>query len=330
MGKQYAHFSQDERVQLSTLKNEGFSPTDIAKRLSKHRSSIYRELDRNISSTGYTADKANARALMRKGKQSILEIDLALQSSVISLLKKHYSPRQIAVTLKGSPKGSVSHETIYQFIYSDAGKCLDLPKWLARRHRKRKPKVKNRVKKSPIPNRNPIKNRPIHIQARKEFGHWEGDLMIFSNTSTNLITLRERKSRLILAIKNSSKHADVTASNIVSAFRGTLKELISTLTLDNGGEFAQHELIADKLQLKTFFCDPYASWQKGSNEQGNGIVRVEMPRNIDIEAMSQYRINKMMRNINNRPMQLHDDLSPAEIFKKMAGDNIKGIVALQT
>ena len=330
MGKQYAHFSQDERVQLSTLKKEGFSPTDIAKRLSKHRSSIYRELARNISSTGYTADKANTRALKRKGKQSILEIDLALQSSVISLLKKHYSPRQIAVTLKSSPKGSVSHETIYQFIYSDVGKCLDLPKWLARRHRKRKPKVKNRVKKSPIPNRNPIKNRPIHIQARKEFGHWEGDLMIFSNTSTNLITLRERKSRLILAIKNSSKHADVTASNIVSTFRGTLKELISTLTLDNGGEFAQHELIADKLQLKTFFCDPYASWQKGSNEQGNGIVRVEMPRNIDIEGMSQYRINKMMRNINNRPMQLHDELSPAQIFKQMAWGNIKGVVALQT
>jgi IS30 family transposase len=330
MGKQYTQFSQAERVQLSTLKKGGFCVTDIAKRLTKHRSSIYRELSRNISSTGYSSDQANTRALIRKGKQSILKEDLVLQSRVISLLKKHYSPRQIAVTLKGSPHGSVSHETIYQFIYSDTGKEIDLHKWLARRHRKRKRRVRNRVKKSPIPNRNPIKNRPMHIQARDEFGHWEGDLMIFSNTNINLITLRERKSRLILAIKNSSKHADGTAMNIISTFRGTLKELISTLTFDNGGEFAKHEMIADKLQLNTFFCDPYSSWQKGTNEQGNGVIRVEMPRNIDIEAMSQYRINKMMRNINNRPMQLHDELSPAQIFKQMAGDNIKGVVALQT
>jgi IS30 family transposase len=330
MGKQYAHFSQAERIQLSTLQKEEFSVTDIAKRLTKHKSSIYRELSRNISSTGYTADQADTRALRRRAKRSILNQDLALQSSVISLLKKHYSPRQIAVTLKGSPHGSVSHETIYQFIYSNVGKGLDLPKWLARRHRKRKPRVRNRAKKSPIPNRNPIKNRPIHIQTRDEFGHWEGDLMIFSNTNINLITLRERKSRLILAIKNSSKHADATARNIISTFRGTLKELISTLTLDNGGEFARHEMIAHKLQLKTFFCDPYSSWQKGTNEQGNGVIRVEMPRDIDIEGMSQYRINKMMRNINNRPMQLHDELSPAQIFKQMAVDNIKGVVALQT
>jgi IS30 family transposase len=330
MGKQYKHFSSTERIQLSTLETEGCSVTEIAKRLGKDRSSIYREQSRNMSSTGYSPDKATALALKRKTKQSILEMNLSLQSDVISLLKRHYSPRQIAVTLKNSPAGSVSHETIYQFVYSDIGKHLDLPKWLARKHRKRKPRVKNKIKKSPIPNRNPIKNRPIAIESREEFGHWEGDLMIFSKTNTNLITLRERTSRLILAIKNPSKHAEVTAKNIISTFRGTLQELIATLTLDNGGEFAQHELIAEKLQLKTFFCDPYASWQKGTNEQGNGIVRVEMPRDIDIDGMSQYCINNMMRNINNRPMQLHDDLSPAQIFKKMAGNNLKGVVALQT
>ena len=154
--------------------------------------------------------------------------------------------------------------------------------------------------------------------------------MIFSNTNTNLITLRERVSRVIIAIKNSSKHADVTANNIISTFRGTLQELMASLTLDNGGEFAQHELIAEKLMLKTYFCDPYSSWQKGTNEQGNGIVRVEMPRDTDIEKMSQYRINKLLKNINNRPMQLHGDLSPSEIFKKMVGDNLSGVVALQT
>jgi len=330
MGKEYSHFTEPERIQLATLDDAGFSALAISEKLNKHKSSIYRELGSNISSSGYSGQKAHVIAANRRAKKSILETDLALQSDVICLLKKHYSPRQISVTLKDRGRKSVSHETIYKFVYSKVGKQLELPQWLPRKHRKRKPKVRNKVKKSPIPNRNPIKNRPIEINARKEFGHWEGDLMIFSNTNTNLITLRERVSRVIIAIKNSSKHADVTANNIISTFRGTLQELMASLTLDNGGEFAQHELIAEKLMLKTYFCDPYSSWQKGTNEQGNGIVRVEMPRDTDIEKMSQYRINKLLKNINNRPMQLHGDLSPSEIFKKMVGDNLSGVVALQT
>jgi IS30 family transposase len=330
MGKEYSHFSESERIQLLTLEEAGFSVLVIAEKLNKHKSSVYRELAGNMSSSGYSAQKAHVAAMNRRAKESRLEINFSLQSDVISLLKKHYSPRQISVTLRNKGGESVSHETIYKFVYSNAGNLLELPQWLARRHRKRKPKVKNKVKKSPIPNRNSIKNRPIAINTRKEFGHWEGDLMIFSNTNTNLITLRERVSRVIIAIKNPSKHAEVTAKNIISTFRGTLHPLIASLTLDNGGEFAQHELIAEKLQLKTYFCDPYSSWQKGTNEQGNGIVRVEMPRDTAIDNMSQYRINKMMRNINNRPMQLHSDLSPSEIFRKIVGDDFKGVVALQT
>jgi len=330
MGKEYNHFTELERIHLATLDDAGFSALAISEKLNKHKSSIYRELGSNISSSGYSGQKAHVIAINRRAKKSILETDLGLQSDVICLLKKHYSPRQIYVTLKDRGRQSVSHETIYKFVYSKVGKQVELPQWLPRKHRKRKPKVKNKVKKSPIPNRNPIKNRPIEINARKEFGHWEGDLMIFSNTNTNLITLRERVSRVIIAIKNSSKHADITANNIISTFRGTLQELMASLTLDNGGEFAKHELIAEKLLLKTYFCDPYSSWQKGTNEQGNGIIRVEMPRDTDIEKMSQYRINKLLKNINNRPMQLHGDLSPSEIFKKMVGDNLSGVVALQT
>ena len=330
MGKEYSHFTGEERIELSTLNEAVFSAVEIAKKLNKYKSSIYRELAVNNTPSGYSGLKAHAKAVRRPAKKSVLETDLSLPSNVIELLTKHYSPRQISVTLKNNDDKSVSHETIYKFVYSKAGKELQLPQWLARKHRKRKAKVKNKVKKSSIPNRNRIKNRPIEINSRSEFGHWEGDLMIFSNTNTNLITLRERMSRVIIAIKNPSKHADVTANNIISAFRGTLRQLITTLTLDNGGECSQHELIAKKLIIETYFCDPYSSWQKGTNEQGNGIVRVEMPRDTAIDEMSQYRINKILRNINNRPMQLHDDLSPSEIFRKMTGDNLKGIVALQT
>ena len=331
VGKQYCQFTKENRIQLKLLADEGLTAQEIANRLGKHKSTIYRELARNLSLSGYDAHKAQLFASNRRQKMSVLEIDLNLQADVVSMLKKHYTPRQISVELaKVGSSNTVSHETIYQFVYSDLGRQLKLSQWLPRKHKKRKPKARSKQKKSPIPNRNSINNRPIEINARKEFGHWEGDLMIFSDTNTNLITLRERVSRVIIAIKNPSKHADVTANNIISVFRGKLQEIISSLTFDNGGEFAQHEMIANKLQIKTYFCDPYSSWQKGTNEQGNGIIRIEMPRHTDIENMSQYRINNMLRNINNRPMQLHDDLSPAEIFKKMAGDDLRGIVALQT
>lgn len=330
MKKKYGHFSEADRIQLAVLKAEGYKVSEIAERLNKDKSSLYRELGRNFVEPCYSGEKAHKISVNRYGKESLLESNLLLQSEVVRLLKQHYSPRQIEVTLKKNREQYVSHETIYKFAYSDEGKLLGLPSWLPRKHRKRKPRIKNKVKRSPIPNRNPLKNRPIHINDRSNFGHWEGDLMIFSNTNTNLITLRERLSRVMIAIKNPSKHADVTAKKIISNFRGTLRELIDSLTLDNGGEFAKHEDIAKKLQLETFFCDPYSSWQKGGVEQGNGVIRIELPRSTDIDSLSQHSINNMMRNINNRPMQLHDDLSPAEMFRKYTGDNIKGFVALQT
>lgn len=330
MSTKYTHLNETDRIQLAVLSTEGYKPSEIAGRLNKHKSTIYRELGRNFKAPCYTGESAHLKAQSRCNKKPTLETDLSLQLSVIELLKKHYSPRQIEVTLKKMNKKTISHESIYQFIYSDYGRQLGLQKWLARKHKKRKVRVSNKIKKSPIPNRNPIKNRSIVINDRSEFGHWEGDLMIFSDTRTNFITLRERVSRLMLVIKNTSKHADVTAKNIVSKFRGTLSELMSSLTLDNGGEFAMHEYIAKKLDIQTFFCDPYSSWQKGAVEQGNGVVRVEFPRSTDVDSISQNLINNALRNINNRPMKLHDDLSPSEIFRKYAGDNLKGFVALQT
>ena len=307
-------------------------PSLMAKQLGKNKATIYRELGRNISSQGYQPRRAQENYMDRRQKPSLLASDAALRSSVITLLHSHYSPWQISVTLeKNKDRKAISPESIYQFVYSEMGHDLGLPDYLPRRRKRRKTRVKNKQKKSPIPNRNTIHNRAEVIDERKEFGHWEGDLMIFSNTKSNLITLRERISRLMLVIKNPSKHAVVTANNIIDKFPGKARELLDSLTLDNGGEFASHEMIASQLSLSTFFCDPYSSWQKGGIEQGNGVVRIELPRSIDLDKISQAQINKMMRNINNRPMRLHDNNdSPANVFRQYAGSNLKGFVALQT
>ena len=174
-------------------------------------------------------------------------------------------------------------------------------------------------KSSKIPNRVSIHDRPANIDTRDTFGHWEGDLVLFSNTTTNLITLRERKSRLFVTVKNPSKHADVTSKNIISKFRGRKKVLIETLTLDNGGEFFKHEEIAKCLRIDTFFCDPYASYQKGSVENGNGVLRYDLPRSTDIDSLSQKQIDKIVDKINNRPMKCLGFKTPAEVFMEKYG-----------
>ena len=177
-----------------------------------------------------------------------------------------------------------------------------------------------RKNKSPrIPNRVSIHERPVNIEKRDGYGHWEGDLVLFSDSNTNLITLRERKSRVFLAIKNPSKHADITSKNIIKKFKGRKKTLIETLTLDNGGEFARHEDIARVLRIDTFFYDPYSSYQKGSVENGNGVLRYDLPRSTDIDSLSQKQIDKIVDKINNRPMKCLGFRTPSEVFMENYG-----------
>jgi len=331
MKKNYKHFTEWERERLYELLNSGKDKQYIADILGKDRSAIYREINRNISRIGYLPDRANKNYLLRRQKQQKLSMDLALQNEVIELLKKKFSPRQIYLYFKRQRDSSpISTESIYQFIYSDEGKELKLPQCLRRKHKKRKTRKEKRDKKISIPNRTPIIKRPEEINNRESFGHWEGDLMIFSNQKTNLITLRERKSRVMLAFKNDNKLSVTTAQNIIKIFYGKNKNFFLTCTLDNGGEFAKHEMIAAKLGADIYFCEPYASYQKGAVEQGNGTIRVEMPRDTDLENMSQLEINQLMKNINSRPMELHDGASPSEMFRLMSNNQAGGFVALQT
>lgn len=327
----YKHFTESERERLYELLDSGENKAQMAEILGKDRSAIYREINRNKSRLGYLPDKANTYYHSRRQKTYKLHEDTELRTRVITLLKRKLSPRQIYWTFKRQDGVSpISAESIYQFIYSAQGKELGLSQYLRRKRKKRKSRRAKSAKRIPIPNRIPIIQRPKEISTRESFGHWEGDLMIFSNQKTNLITLRERKSRVILAIKNDNKIAETTAKNIIKKFRGTNKDFFLSCTLDNGGEFAKHELIADKLNADTYFCDPYASYQKGSIEQGNGVIRVELPRATDLQNMSQSEINVLMKDINSRPMELHEGISPGEIFRMMARDRVSGFVALQT
>lgn len=240
-----------------------------------------------------------------------------LKADIIAKLQAGWSPEIISGYLQREKGISViSHETIYAYIYSKEGHKNELYLTLRKRRKKRLAKLSRKSKTTRIPNRVSIHERPAEIEQKNSCGHWEGDLMLFSNQGTNLITLRERKSRFFIAIKNPSKHADITAKNIIDKFRGRKNILIETLTLDNGGEFARHETIAKQLRIDTFFCDPYSSYQKGSVENGNGVLRYDLPRSTDLDSLSQKQIDKIVNKINNRPMKCLGFNTPAEVFKQ--------------
>ena len=232
MNNQYSHFTETEREHLYELVNAGVRKSEIGDILGKDRSSIYREINRNFSRVGYLPDKANRYYFSRRQKPRKLLEDIVLQNKVIKMLKNKLSPSQITLTFKRQNEISpISAESIYQFIYSGRGKELELHKYLRRKHKKRKLRKEMAEKKISIPNRTPIKQRPNEINNRENFGHWEGDLMIFSDQKINLITLRERQTRVILAIKNKTKEAKTTAKNITTKCKGDNKNYFYPLHL---------------------------------------------------------------------------------------------------
>jgi len=239
---------------------------------------------------------------------------------VIEKLKEGWSPELIDGHLRRQAGSCViRYETIYRFIYSAEGVKLKLYRHLNRKRRFRYPRMKRRRKTILKDRKKSIHTRHPSIENRSHSGHWEGDLILFHHTQTNLITLRERKSRLIIAIKNASRHAKTTADPLVGYLKkGSIKS-IKTLTLDNGVEFSYHEKTSMKLKAKIYFCDLYKSWQKGAIESANKLLRTKLHRKIDIDAMEQNQINKIVHKFNDRPMKCLSFQTPNEVFKKNFG-----------
>lgn len=315
MRKHYTQLNITDREELYACIQKGYGVHHISEMLNCHRSTIYRELKRNKTRIGYLPDSAQRLADKRHVKTLKIDRNPVLRESIISRLTEGWSPEQISGFLsKEKGINVISHETIYAYIYSRKDNRLHL--CLRKRRKKRRTRMARKARRISIPNRTSIHARPKHVESRKDFGHWEGDLMLFSDQKTNLITLRERKSRLLIAIKNPNKTAEITARNIIDKFRGSKKILIETLTLDNGGEFSDHEDIVKCLKIDTFFCDPYSSYQKGSIENGNGVIRYDLPRSTNLEKMSQKDIDKIIDKINNRPMKCLGFSTPAEVFRE--------------
>lgn len=312
----YQQLTLEERTMIYGFCKVGFSISDIALELNRDKSTISRELKRNKGQRGYRPKQAHELSVTRK-KSSYKHRKWCnkLEKLVIYYLTREWSPEQISERLKNDKKAIISHEKIYQFIEEDKTNGGILYTHLRQGKKKRRKKYgKNASKRGQIQNRVSIKDRPVEINDRSVYGHWEGDTIIGKNHKRAMITLVERKHGFSIIEKVHSKNAEVVAKRIIKSMK-KYKDSVKSITFDNGLEFANHEMIAKKLNCKIYFADPYSSYQRGTNENTNGLIRQYFPKGSNFDNFTDIEIKRVMRKLNNRPRKRLDYFSPMELFK---------------
>jgi IS30 family transposase len=320
MTKQYAHLSLTERDMITILLAEHKSVREIAQALGRSPSTVSRELQRNASPEYrlYLSHRAESRAVARRQRASRRPRlkHAQILSYVRDKLAVGWSPEQIAGRIGIDHPGlAISHEAIYQYIYHPRTEGRqELIRYLRRAHRRRKPHgLSRRERKTKIPHRLPIADRPAAVEGRRQFGHWEGDSLVSRQSPVALNTLVERKSRLLLLTPLNRKTAEATSQAIVSRLEGLPPNARRTLTLDNGTENARHEEITASLGLRCYFAHPYASWERGTCENTNGLIRWYLPKGTDFRNINQEQITHIESLINNRPRKCLGFKTPIEV-----------------
>ena len=316
----YKHLTEEERDMIAVFRAKGISFSGIAQKIGRHKSTICRELNRNAPSVHkgyYLSHKAQERADNRWAithKRERLK-SREVRKYVEDRLKKGWSPEIIAGRISIDKTGeSISHEAIYQYIYEEK---KELIAYLVRRHRKRMEKGHSRKhQKSHIPNRVSISERPEVVNKRKRIGDWENDLMVSRQSTSVLNVLADRKSRYALITKLAQKTAEVTKWSVI---RALIKYPAQTITYDNGSENTKHEEINKILDIKSYFCNPYHSWEKGTVENTIGLIRRWLPKKTDLAQISETEIMKIQKWLNNRPRKCLSYKTPLEVFVLTGG-----------
>ena len=304
----YKHLSQVERYQIYALMKAGHDQTQIAKLLDRHKSTISRELSRNRGLKGYRPKQACATATKRSEKSRNAATMLPwVAEQAACLLKLQWSPEQIAGKLP------VSHETLYQHVYSDKARGGTLWKNLRCQKQKRKRYAGGRDRRGQIPHRRPLSDRPSHIEARKQVGHWECDTVIGANHKGAIVTMVERKSGFGVIVKVAHKTSDLVSRAIVEGLQ-PFANRVKTLTYDNGKEFAAHIQIDQELNSTGYFARPFASWERGSNENFNGLLRQYVPKKRLMNSVDEDEITMIQNRLNNRPRKRLGFKTPSEVF----------------
>lgn len=325
------HLSANERMKIFYLQQYGCSLREIGRRLDRSHTTISRELKRNSRPYhfGYCDRFAQHQAESRKAIARH-EKKFGYKRLVAYVHKKlalGWSPQIIAnrmvVEYPSQSRLRVSHETIYQWIYHDARRGGDLYKHLVREHKRRRKQFRYGKWRSLIPHRVDIDQRPDSVNRRQHYGHWEGDTMVGAQRRGRIATHVERKSRFLLSRMIKDGTAELFNQASIQCFSAIPAQYRQTLTLDNGSENTLHEQLTEKLNMRIYFAKPYASWERGTNENTNGLLRRYFPKGTDFLKLTQKQLDKVVRLLNHRPRKCLNYQTPFEVFNRITGGALR-------
>lgn len=316
----YKQLTESERYQIYALLKAGHTQKEISDVLGRNPSTICRELKRNKGLKGYRPAQAHRLFKTRQSEAiKAFKITDEIWDWVVTLIQQELSPQQVVDYLKRHKNISLHHETIYQLIYLEkahGGELYQNLRIARKTHRKRYGHYDQRGR---IKNRVCIDNRPEVVEAKERIGDWEGDTIMGKGRKSALLTMVERKTLYTVIVRLNGKHADLLAAAAVKHMK-SLKEKVTTITFDNGLEFAAHETIAKGLNADIYFAHPYASWERGINENTNGLVRQYFPKGTDFNKVTDKQIKHVMDRLNNRPRKTRGCRSPNELFNGLQVD----------
>ena len=295
----YTQLTQEERYQIYILKKAEYSQTQIAELLERDKSTISRELRRNRGLKGYRPRQAHNLALRRRYDKAQPRIGNPVWQLVEALIRDEWSPEQIVGRVEMEQGVSISHEWIYQHVYTDKRSGGNLYRFL-RCQKVRRKRYGLYSRRGTIPNQISIDERPAIVDAKRRFGDWEGDTVIGKSHRGALVTLVERKSLYTVIRSVIHKTAAAVRAAVVDGLAPDI-DRVHTITYDNGREFANHEGMASDLETRIYFAHPYASWERGLNENTNGLIRQYFPKDRDLRTVTTREIEKAMDKLNHRP-----------------------------
>ncbi len=310
--KCYTQLTQEQRYQIHALRKAELNQTEIAEIIGVNKSTVSREVRRNHGLKGYRPGQAQALADKRRKEKVQPRIVAETWSWVNQLLREDWSPVQISDWLSANKAVRISHEWIYLHAYEDKRQGGNLCQHL-RCQKVRRKRYGSNDRRGQIKGRISIESRPSVVDERSRIGDWEADTVIGKPGGAVLVTLVERLSKLSIIAIAPNKTARAVKDSMIAALRPLASQVL-TMTYDNGKEFAHHEEIAEELKMDGYFAHPYHSWERGLNENTNGLIRQYLPKGTSFQSLKQKDVQKIMDKLNNRPRKSLGFKTPNQVF----------------
>jgi IS30 family transposase len=312
----YTQLTRGKRYQIRALLKAGFSQSEMAFFLKVHKSTISREIRRNSGHKGYRPRQAHEKMMTRRyAAAKRIKMTPAMIDLTKHYIRKDFSPEQVSGHLARKHKLCISHETIYKHIWSDKRSGGSLYKHLRRSNRRYKKRYGSKERRGRMRGRVSIDLRPAIVDAKSRIGDWEIDTITGKSSKGYMITVVERKSKLTLIKRVPDKQSDEMAKAIIKLLR-PYKDSVLTITADNGREFSRHQKISKSLKANVYFAHPFHAWERGLNENTNGLLRQYFPKKLDFRKIDDNSIDHAMERLNNRPRKTLGFATPNEVFFK--------------